>query len=804
MRVFKKIILILTVLIFALFVVGFLYYEWDKPSYSGPQKLKGLSAEVEVYFDKFGIPHIYALTDEDAYMALGYLHAQDRLWQMELIRRIAPGRLSELFGVKLVETDRFFKTLGIHQNSVVSAKDLEASNNATFKMANAYIKGVNTFIDKGPTPIEFTLTGAEKTPFTLVDVHNVVGYMSFSFAIGHKTDPLVTYLSQLDSLYMSTFNLQMPANSTLIKSNASEIAYAKISVGVNSLLDKLPLSPFIGSNSWVISAKKSKSGKPVLSNDPHIGFSQPSVWYEAHLVSPGTNYYGYHLAGNPFANLSHSEHTATGLTMFENDDLDYYREKVNPENEDQYWAIDHWENFDKRTETIVVKDSASEVFEVKTSRHGPIMNGTVGYLKDAAPLAAWWTYFKFPNKQLEASHKLATAKNIGEMHAAAPLLHAPGLNVMYADSEDNIAWWAAGKLVKRPAHVNPSAVLDGASGLDDPIGYYDFSENPQMVNPKSGFVYSANNQSVLNIKDTTILYPGYYLPDDRAKRIVQVMESKEKFSREDLKALFLDDKNINIEAAKAELIAGIDVSLLDSNEAAALEVLKNWDCIHGADTKGAQVYYAWVSMALELAMLDEIKKLDSGMADDVFNAFLETHLMKTNMLNFLAQNESTNPWWDNVATADVETRGEILTAAFKGGIKLLTDKYGENMIEKPWGEFHILEHNHALGAVEALRPYFNVGPFGVSGAENTLNNLGFSFKKDELFKVTYGPSTRRIIDFADINSSESVLPTGQSGNIFSAHYKDQAELYNKGEWRPMLFSKEDVLANQQSKVILKP
>lgn len=192
MRVFKKIILILTVLIFALFIVGFLYYEWAKPSYSGPQKLKGLSAEVEVYFDEFGIPHIYATTDEDAYMALGYLHAQDRLWQMELIRRIAPGRLSELFGVKLVKTDRFFKTLGIHQNSVESAKALEVSNNATFKMATAYINGINTFINNGPTPIEFTLTGAEKTPFTLVDVHNVVGYMSFSFAIGHKTDPLVT------------------------------------------------------------------------------------------------------------------------------------------------------------------------------------------------------------------------------------------------------------------------------------------------------------------------------------------------------------------------------------------------------------------------------------------------------------------------------------------------------------------------------------------------------------------------------------------------------------------------------------
>jgi penicillin amidase len=308
----------------------------------------------------------------------------------------------------------------------------------------------------------------------------------------------------------------------------------------------------------------------------------------------------------------------------------------------------------------------------------------------------------------------------------------------------------------------------------------------------------------MNIEDTAILYPGYYLPDDRAKRIVQVMESKEKFSREDLKALFLDNKNINIEAVKADLIAGIDVSKLNANEATALEVLKKWDCSHNADTKGAQVYYAWVSLAMELAMLDELQNLDASMANDVFKSFLETHLMKSNMLSFLTQNAATNPWWDNVATAEIESRQEILTAAFKDGVSLLTTKYGENMIEKPWSDFHILEHGHALGAVEALRPYFNVGPFGVSGAESTLNNLGFSFKKDELLKVTYGPSTRRIIDFADVNSSESILPTGQSGNIFSAHYQDQAAMFNKGEWRPMLFSKEDVLANQSSKVTLKP
>jgi len=327
----KKAAKIIGILLLIIIIIGFFFYRSLLPTYDGTLDIDNLQEEVTIHYDTYGIPHIYANNEADAFTALGYAHAQDRLWQMELIRRIAPGRLSELFGEKLIETDRFFVALGIDEASELTVQNLD-KNSKSYKLAQAYINGINEFIAHGATPVEFYLTGIDKTEFTIKDIHNVFGYMAFSFAMAHKTDPLLTEIQQkLGNEYLTDLGLHVDSKTTLLhnypeKQKDTTQIESTLVAAVHNALDPLPIPQFIGSNSWVIAPQKTATGKVLFANDPHIGFSQPSVWYEAHVHTPTYEMYGYHLAGTPFPLLGHNRNIAYGMTMFENDDIDFYWE----------------------------------------------------------------------------------------------------------------------------------------------------------------------------------------------------------------------------------------------------------------------------------------------------------------------------------------------------------------------------------------------------------------------------------------------------------------------------------------------
>ncbi|MDF1518540.1 MAG: penicillin acylase family protein, partial [Lutibacter sp.] len=356
MRILKKILLIFGVLIVLIFIGGWMYFNSLKPNYLGQITLSNIENETSAYFDDYGIPHIYAQNQLDATTALGYVHAQDRLWQMELMRRIAPGRLSEIFGKDMLKNDRFFVSLGIEEASKKSIEKLD-KNGEVYKLATAYLNGVNQFIENGPTPIEFTLIGIEKEPYQLNDIYNILGYMSFSFAMAQKTDPLLTVLKEkLGDDYLKELNIEINPNTTIIKNSKSTINdFSEMVASVNEVMEKSPVPPFIGSNSWVVSQKKSATGKVLFANDPHIGYSQPAVWYEAHIVTPVYEMYGYHLAGVPFPLLGHNRNYAYGLTMFENDDIDFYKEENHPTDSTKYKTPAGFETYTTITKTIKVK-----------------------------------------------------------------------------------------------------------------------------------------------------------------------------------------------------------------------------------------------------------------------------------------------------------------------------------------------------------------------------------------------------------------------------------------------------------------
>lgn len=792
MKKIKKPFLFLIVLIL-LFAIGvFLYLYLKKPNYDGEVPIKNVEKSTTVYFDEYGIPHIYASSQKDAMTVLGYVHAQDRLWQMELIRRIAPGRLSEVFGEKALENDLFFAGIGINENSEEAVKKLD-KNSETYILANAYLDGINQFLENGKTPLEYELTGVMKEKFTLKDIYNTVGYMAFSFAMAQKTDPLISEIqAKFGNNYLKDLGIDGSFGTTQIK-NYKEIAsnYSEISQSIASLLDVTQVAPFIGSNSWVIGSTKTKNGKVIFANDPHIAFSQPCTWYEAHINAPNYEIYGYFLAGVPFPLLGHNRDYAYGLTMFENDDVDFFQETENPNNIEEYQTVNGFLKFENSIKNIKVKDSSDVALKIKKTIHGPVVNKILNTIKTKEPIAMSWEYLKGENKILEALYSLSHAKNVEDFKNNVSLIHAPGLNVMYGDAQNNIAWITSGRLYQLDASVNPNLILNGSNEKHNIKKYLPFSKNPSAVNPTWNYVYSANNQTEAI---DGYLYPGYYLPKDRGSRIVQLLENKNDWTREDVSQMILDNTSVVGKDLMQQWLTFLDQKEFNVNEKQAISYLQKWTGSHNLHDISPVIYNKWIYQYLKNTYEDEL-------GTDNFNLFISTHIVKQTIANQSITENS--PWWDNIATPQKETRNEVLQKSFKEAILSLENQLGSAVNQWTWNKVHTLEHEHPIGKIAAMRSYFNVGPFEIAGTNEVINNLLFSYSDSGVYKVKAGPSTRRIIDFSDVENSISILPTGQSGVPGSPHYKDQSEMYVAGKFRKMKLNKKEIIKTSTKMVFKK-
>jgi len=804
MKIIMWIILVLIGLVIILSTGLFIYLRSQKPTYNGEITLEGLHEDVQVFYDKYGVPHIYANNPEDGYYALGYVHAQDRLFQMEMLRRAAAGRLSEILGSKLLKVDKFFRTLGINEFAErQTEKFLQSDTLAYQKAVYAYQKGVNEFIRTGKTPIEFTIIGIPKEEFKPRDIYLGIGFMAFGFAEGLQADPVLQKIrEEFGDEYLKDLAVQTPADAELIKNFDGQVKSSSdnpvgrtgsLITSIREALDQLPVPLFQGSNGWAISGDHTNSGFPILANDTHIGFAQPAVWYEAHIEYPGFSFYGHHLAGIPFGLLGNNRTTAWGLTMFENDETDFFIETPNPENANQVKFKDQWEELKTRTEIIKVKDSSDVVFEVKSSRHGPIINQVFdnGPTK-SQPIALWWLLtHDVENQVVEAMYRLDHASNIQEMQLIASMIGAPGLNVMYADVKGNIAWWAVAKLPIRPAHAESKLFLDGSSGNDEYLGFYDFSKNPHAINPPWGYVYSSNNQP-----DTVegVLYPGYYYPKARASRINQLLQENLKWSLEDVKKVSLDVvSNTHPEVAKE--IAAVLKSLNKNEYSTFVDALESWNGDHELTDTAPSVYYNLLSQIMFLSMKDEL-------GIPAFKSLMGTSIPKNSYLAFIQNNVS--PWWDNVGTKNVkETRSDIIKQAADNALIILNQTCGSKPEDWVWEKIHTLTHNHPLGSVRPLDKFFNVGPFAVGGGSEVINNLAPELDTTGFFPVVSGPALRKITDFGDLDHGETVSPTGQSGNLMSDHYDDQAEMFATGKFRLMMMNKKEIEEQSKSKLTLK-
>lgn len=781
--------ILLTCLVFAMAF----YLRSKQPKRSGELFLSGLHEKVEVIFDKWAIPHLSANNSHDAFYALGYLHAQERLFQMEMLRRLVRGRLSEVLGEKAVEYDKFFRSLGIHRSGKKILRRSKEKYPHLVRVLNDYFAGVNEFIANGPTPIEYEVLGISKEEFSAEDAFNISGYMAYTFSKSITADPLFTYI--YDNFGLEAFQTFLPKItptrlSKALKANSSSKVFPqqiqKI-LGIHSAFG----GDFVGSNSWAVSGKKSKSGKPILANDPHIKYSSPSVFYESYLEYPGFRLYGHYIAGIPFAIVGHGKHHGWGLTMLHNDDMHLYEEELNPKNSNQVYHDNNWVDLIKIKERIKVKGSTDISFTVKESPRGPIINDVVEATKsNAKPISLYWEFANIENEFMSAFHELSIATSLEKARSAVSKIRSPGLNVIYANDSGDIAWWTAGRFVEWGKNSPGSRLLlDAKNPLNHINKYHPFSWNPKIENPESGIIVSANN----NPFESNSWRDGFYSPSYRYDRIYKLLQEKSQWSAEEIIKLQSDT---SLEAKRDLLIELVNTITHLSNsknslEMSALEKFKTWDFNHKKDSVGATIFAELYSNLIELIF-------KSRLGDEFYDSVVKVNELHEAMTRIVRNHNS--PWWS--CNEDKDCHDRVIYKAWQKTIKSLADRLGNNPQTWEWGRNHFVEHSHILGGTKPLNWFFNVGPFPIEGSSEVVNATHFYPKPGTLFARS-GAATRRVIDFANTEISWGVNPTGQSGFFANHHYRDQAQLYLEGKVRNQTFGMKRLAKLAKNKLTLR-
>ncbi|MDD2923864.1 penicillin acylase family protein [Rhodoferax sp.] len=776
---------------------AFWYVNTKLPQRSGELALSRLKAPVSVRYDERGVPHIKASHEGDLYRALGYVHAQDRLFQMEMVRRLAQGELSEILGPKLVKTDRLFRTLRLREHAAKVAATLDPQS-PSVQALSAYLDGINQFQASHPAPMEFDLMGIPKRPFTLQDTVAVSGYLAYSFAAAFKTEPVLTFVrDELGPDYLRIFDVEWnplgvlsPAPTAAAKPDWQALSQLAQASREAQELAGVPL--FEGSNAWAVSGQRSSSGKPLLAGDPHIGFAVPAVWYEAHLSMPGFELYGHFQALNASALLGHNLQFGWTLTMFQNDDIDLVAERVNPGNPNQVWFQGQWVDLTSTQEIIKVKGAAPVTLTLQRSPHGPIITSAFRDTLGDAPVAMWWTFLESDNPVLEAFYELNRADTLAKARQAASKIHAPGLNVVWASAGGDIGWWAAARLPIRPPGVNPVFILDGAEPEADKLGFYRFTDNPQEENPPRGYIVSANHQPK---PASGLPIPGYYNLYDRAQAL------EDRLGNDAIQWNPLNSQSLQLSTQTAyfwrvlePLLPDLSEVVRDPLERSVFDSLTQWDGQYTKPNIPPTVFTQFLYELAKATLSDELGGLQ-------FKNLLATRALDFALPRLAADTHS--PWWDDARTPAVETRRDMVRIAWHAAIAHLKAALGKSPNDWGWGPAHRLTHSHPMATQKPFDWLFNVGPFDAPGSREVPNNLAISIGPAP-WSVIYGPSTRRIIDFADASQARGINPVGQSGVPFDRHYSDQAAAYVVGGYMQQYLKESDVVANTRDTLTLKP
>jgi penicillin amidase len=782
MRIFKWILGILLGLIVVIFAGAYIYLRATLPDYKGKITVPGITKPVEIIRDAYGMPHIYAQTDTDAYFALGYCMAQDRLFHMDLMRRATRGKLAEILGKDLIPVDRFFRT-------ITAGKPIEeiaaAYKPEILSAAKDYAAGVNYFIKhhKGPLPLEFTILGYEPEPWQpseAVAVHYAMAVdLNTAFSVEMLHAAVIEKVGE--TMAQEIFPDYAEGYPLIIPEGQAALDFLK----TLNLARKICGSEGGGaSNSWVVSAKKSTTGKPILANDPHLGHSAPGIWYEAQLVSPSMNVSGSVLPGIPFVVIGANEHVAWGFTNVMADDADFYIEKINPANPNQYEFMGSWEDMKIKEEVIKVKGADDVKFKVRLTRHGPIIDEINHYKepKDTA-LSMRWTAYEV--LQETPFYYLNTARSVDDIEKAVSHFKCPGQNWVYADDNGNIGYWAAVAIPIRDG-FSGAVPVPGWDGKHEWKGYVPTGQQPHLRNPIRGWIATANNKHVGD--DYPYPISHYYTMPDRFVRIKEMITAKQKFDTQDFANMQADFYVVLAKEWVPMMMASLSLSgtQLSENGKKAKAALKNWDFVAGAEDIAPTIFHATIN-----AMVKNTFKKRLG--EDLYGQYLKNKDVVFNaMRNLIAANQSV--WFDDPDTAEKESINDIVGKSFTEAVLYLEEKMGSSVEDWKWGDLHTLTLYHPFGKSSALMGYFmNIGPNPMGGSLATVNPQ--PYKLSDPWEVYHGASLRYIIDFANRKNSRRVIPAGISGNFMSPHYDDQAKLWRTGKYRPFVLDRKSVEAD---------
>ncbi len=778
-RFFRPFLRFCALLVLTLAFLSVLFVTWLRtslPQIDGTLALQGLGGPVEVIRDGDGVPHIFADRVNDAYFGLGFTHAQDRLWQMEMTRRIGAGRLSEVFGSRTLKIDRFIRTLGLYRAAQAQLTLMKADERA---LLEAYAAGVNAFLHNhtGVLAPEFAVLGHEPERWRPADSLVWARIMAVRLSGNWRSELLRLRLAetltpvQIDQLWPSDAGTD-PVSLSALPNPAT--------VMLDRLAQALPaeLAPIDASNAWVISGGRTATGKPILANDPHLGFGAPILWYLARIETPTLSLTGATVPGVPLHPLGHNGKIAWGMSTTGADVEDLYIETLDPDDPQQYLTPDGAKPFTTRIEKIHVAGDDPVTLTVRESRHGPILSDVLSEadLSETAPksvIALASPATRIDDETARALYLLNRAKNWHEFLDATRLFHAPVQNLFFADTAGDIGLVTPGRIPIRTDHngINP---VSGQDARFDWNGFIPFDELPRRHNPPDGLIINANNRLVG--PDYPHSIAKHWQAAYRAARIAEALDGKKAHTVAGSAALQMD----TVSPAARRLVPLLLAVPATSDEGKeAIARLGAWDFRMLRDQAEPLIYAAWLR-ALERAIVqDEL----GDRTDDYARS--RTRFV----IAALTKHES---WCDDIRTPEPETCDMQIAAALEVALADIAKSQGPDINKWRWGAAHKVHFRHRVFTqIPGLRAFADL-VVETDGGDHTLNRGQTRQGDPAPYSHIHGSGYRAVYDLGDLDRSRYIIATGQSGNPFSHHYRDLLDRWRSGGFVTLAGDRETV------------
>lgn len=802
----------LILLLLVVSLVSYIMVKRTLPQYDGTVTNNRIGSEAIIYRDSMAVPMIIAKSQEDAAYALGYLHAQERLFQMDIARRAGEGRLSEIFGDKTAPFDLMFRTVGIAGTASESYKRIDT---ATRKILIAYSNGVNKFIDEagGKYPVEFGLLGYE--PYKWKPEHSLIiaKMMAWELNLSWWSDVAFAHIiKKIGKEKAAELLPDYPENAPLIIDDRfNRFAEAPLElIKTDREFRKFTgfIGTHIGSNSWAVSGKRSATGKPIIANDPHLAFSAPGKWYFALIRSKEWNAEGFTLPGLPSIVIGKNRNIAWAMTNVMADDADFYIEQIDTIN-NRYFVDGQWKNLDVRTDSIYIKNKGYHKFVIRHTHRGPIISGIHPYRlinkkSENLQISMRWTGNDFTNELL-SSFLLNRANNWREFSSALKYFNVPGQNFIYADKEGNIGYVCAALLPARN-NASPTLIYDGTTTNSDWKGYVPYDMMPKLFNPEKGYIASANNKT---IKTFPYHISNIWEPSSRIERITQLLNSRGLHTPDDFRNYQTDFVSPYAKFVTGNLLKAFEnVKIKDANLELVLELLRNWDYNMNAGSQTPSIYSAFLYFLIKNTFEDELGP------DLIKEYVILANVPYRKIYELLG--EDSNPLFDDVTTPRKENKNDILRKSLVDALSYLEINYGKNPVDWQWGKIHSVTFKHMFHGISSLADkLIDIGPFPIGGDGTTVFNTEYSFvtlfdkgnteyiNKEKPFENILGPSMRYIYDFANPDYIKFIMPTGQSGNFISPHYRDMTEMWLDGKYHVVPLNEDEFKEKSVNKLVLK-